>query len=150
MKNETVFTLKENMFNAFQSVLPKKDQSKQFPSADLPEILFIGTYPPRECGIATYTQDLLEALQNKFTSSFVLKVCALESGKVDRTYPEEVKYILDTTDPVSYLEMVRTINNNQRIALILVQHEFGFFDQVGTEGFLPFLWRLTQPVVVVF
>jgi hypothetical protein len=31
-----------------------------------PEILFISSYPPRECGIATYSQDLVKALNNKF------------------------------------------------------------------------------------
>jgi len=34
----------------------------------LPEILFITSYPPRECGIATYSQDLLKALNNKFSN----------------------------------------------------------------------------------
>ena len=29
----------------------------------LPEIVFITSYPPRECGIATYTQDLKNAIQ---------------------------------------------------------------------------------------
>lgn len=32
----------------------------------LPEILFITSCPPRECGIATYSQDLIKALNNKF------------------------------------------------------------------------------------
>jgi hypothetical protein len=36
----------------------------------LPEILFITSYPPRECGIATYSQDLVKALNNKFDHSF--------------------------------------------------------------------------------
>ena len=33
---------------------------------NLPEIVFITSYPPRECGIATYSQDLIFALNNKF------------------------------------------------------------------------------------
>ncbi len=49
---------------------------------NLAEILFITSYPPRECGIATYSQDLLKALNNKFSNTFSLKVCALESGEI--------------------------------------------------------------------
>jgi hypothetical protein len=41
------------------------------------EILFITSYPPRECGIATYSQDLVKALNNKFSSSFTFSICAL-------------------------------------------------------------------------
>ena len=36
----------------------------------LPEIVFITSYPPRECGIATYSQDLIFSLNNKFRKSF--------------------------------------------------------------------------------
>jgi len=44
------------------------------------EILFLTSYPPRECGIATYSRDLIKALNNKFSTSFDVKVCAMESG----------------------------------------------------------------------
>src|SRR5450759_1986104 len=64
---------------------------------DLAEILFITSYPPRECGIATYSQDLIKALNNKFSNSLSIKVCALESGDADYPYPTEVKYILNTS-----------------------------------------------------
>ena len=43
-----------------------------------PEIVFMTSYPPRECGIATYTQDLKNAMQDKFGASISLKICALE------------------------------------------------------------------------
>ena len=33
------------------------------------EVLFITSYPPRECGIATYTQDLINALNTQFQNS---------------------------------------------------------------------------------
>ena len=39
-------------------------------SLKLPEILFITTIPPRQCEIATYSQDLIKALENKFKGSF--------------------------------------------------------------------------------
>ena len=45
----------------------------------LPEILFITSFPPRECGIATYSQDLIKALKNKFNHSFKISICPLES-----------------------------------------------------------------------
>jgi len=38
-------------------------------TTDLAEILVITSYPPRECGIATYSQDLIKALNNKFSHS---------------------------------------------------------------------------------
>jgi len=50
---------------------------------ELPEILFITSYPNRECGIATFSQDLINAIKNKFGSTYSLKVCALEAkGKI--------------------------------------------------------------------
>src|SRR5659263_87487 len=75
--------------------------SKQKPligkTNDLAEILFITSYPPRECGIATYSQDLIKALNNKFSNSLSIKVCALESGDVNFQYSDEVKYVLKTS-----------------------------------------------------
>ncbi len=50
-------------------------------SKDLAGILIVSSFPPRVCGIATYTQDLTRALQNKFSSSLSVKICALESDE---------------------------------------------------------------------
>lgn len=116
----------------------------------LPEILFLSSYPPRECGIATYSQDLLGALNNKFQDSFALKVCALESGNSDFDYPDEVKYTLDTNDVSKYIELARTINSDKNIQIVLVQHEFGFYQGAGDEAFLQLLYTLSKPVIIVF
>lgn len=120
------------------------------PSDSLPEILFVSSYPPRECGIATYSQDLLRALQNKFSDSFSLQVCALEFGITNYVYPEEVKYVLDTTVGHQYVELAQTINASNRIHLVLVQHEFGLFQQAGEEAILQFLYTIAKPVIIVF
>jgi glycosyltransferase involved in cell wall biosynthesis len=116
----------------------------------LPEILFITSYPPRECGIATYSQDLMKALYNKFGNSFSLKVCALESGTMNYEYPDEVKYILDTTDAGAYVDLSRAINADANVRFVVLQHEFGFFRNDAESAFGQFLYELIKPVIVVF
>ena len=116
----------------------------------LPEILFITSYPPRECGIATYSQDLIKALNNQFSDSFSLKVCALESGNVNNIYPEEVKYILNTNNPAHYVKLKNSINNDKRVQLVVMQHEFGFFDSTHEIDLLQFLHSVIKPVIVAF
>lgn len=119
-------------------------------NSSLPGILILTSYPPRECGIATYSQDLLKALDNKFSNSFSLKVCALEAGTNEYTYPDEVKYVLDTTDAGQYIELANTINRDNSIMFVVIQHEFGFFQEAGEEAFPQFLYTLTKSAVLVF
>ncbi|MEI6820991.1 MAG: glycosyltransferase [Bacteroidota bacterium] len=122
-----------------------KDKKKN----DLAEILIITSYPPRECGIATYSQDLIKSLNNKFSNSLSLKVCALESNGITYPYPKEVKYILKTSIAKDYEDLAISINKDQDIKIVLVQHEFGFFHK-QEQAFLHFLYSVTKPIVVVF
>lgn len=116
---------------------------------DLAEILFVTSYPPRVCGIATYSQDLIKALNNKFSNSLSIKVCALESGDENFTYPGEVKYILKTSLAAGYKKLALKFNKDDRIKIVLIQHEFGFFKE-QEQKFLQFLYELSKPVVIVF
>lgn len=116
---------------------------------ELAEVLFITSYPPRECGIATYSQDLIKALNNKFSNSLSIKVCALESGEVNYHYPGEVKYVLKTSVADEYEKLVIKINKNDRIKIVVIQHEFGFYC-VQELAFLQFLYELSKPVAIVF
>jgi glycosyltransferase involved in cell wall biosynthesis len=116
---------------------------------NLSEILVITSYPPRECGIATYSQDLIKALNNKFSNTLSIKVCAMESGNTDFHYPDEVKYILKTSFADAYEQMAVNINNDECIKIVLIQHEFGFF-RLQEQAFMKFLSLLSKPVVIVF
>jgi len=137
-------TLYPSNATRFSDLKPLPDKS-----VELAEILFITSYPPRECGIATYSQDLIKALNNKFSDSLSIKVCAMESGKVDFHYPDEVKYTLKTSLADDYGKLSSKINNDNKIKIILIQHEFGFFKK-QEEAFLQFLTVLTKPIVIVF
>ncbi|MET0759736.1 MAG: glycosyltransferase [Flavobacterium sp.] len=115
----------------------------------LPEILFITSYPPRECGIATYSQDLIMALNNKFNYSFRIQICPLETENEKHNYSDEIKYILNTDSPNAFIKLAKTINDNTNIQMVLVQHEFGLFKK-NEKYFNQFLNILTKPVVIVF
>ena len=115
----------------------------------LTQVLFITSYPPRECGIATYSQDLIQSLDNKFSNSLSIKVCAMEADDVDYKYPAEVKYVLKTSIAAEYEKLAIKINNDKDLKIVLVQHEFGFF-HVQEQAFLKFLTAISKPVVVVF
>ena len=115
----------------------------------LPEILIITSYPPRECGVATYSQDLIFSLNNKFTKSFDIKVCALESEFEKNKYANEVNYILETDNQNSYLALAENINENSNISMVLIQHEFGLF-RANENDFIQFLKTLNKPIIIVF
>jgi len=113
------------------------------------EILFVTSYPPRECGIATYSQDLIAALNKKFSHSLSIKVCALESSDFNYSYPSEVKYILKTSLPDGYATLAAAINKDEQIKIVMIQHEFGFY-KFQKETFQQFLELINKPIALVF
>lgn len=116
---------------------------------NLSEILVITSYPPRECGIATYSQDLIGSLNNKFSKSLSIKICALESGESDYTYPEEVKFVLNTSVATEYEKLADKINSDNQIKVVLVQHEFGFYHE-QEQAFMDLLENIAIPIIIVF
>ena len=127
----------------------RKQNPLQEPVSDIAEILVITSYPPRECGIATYSQDLIRVLNNKFSSSLSIKVCALESGDASFPYQSDVKYILKTSVASEYEKLAKKINENNRIKIVLIQHEFGLY-RMQEKAFLQFLYELSKPVIISF
>jgi glycosyltransferase involved in cell wall biosynthesis len=113
------------------------------------EVLVITSYPPRECGIANYSSDLIRALNNKFNHGFRLKVCALETESEKHSYVENVDYRLNTTDVHSYDELAVLVNNNGLIKMVLIQHEFGFF-KGHEDSLLNLIHNLDVPTIITF
>ncbi|MFA6200319.1 MAG: glycosyltransferase [Bacteroidales bacterium] len=146
---ELPFDYQNLIYNPLLSLPLNKESFTQNAIQELPEILVISSFPPRECGIATYSQDLIKALNNKFSNSFSIKVCALESGQTNYNYSNEVKFVLDTSVEVEYEKMAQSINEDNNIQIVLIQHEFGFFIK-QKQAFLKFLYQVSKPIVMVF
>ena len=146
--HERLFGFEKSLYPAMNGIL-NEQQSQIHQTIDLAEILFITSYPPRECGIATYSNDLIKALNNKFSKTLSIKVCALESGDESFKYSDEVKYVLKTSLAYKYEKLALKINKDDHIKIVLIQHEFGFFNK-QKNSFLQLLKDITKPVIVVF
>lgn len=138
------------MTTAYASIQSGNGKPNLPVSDSLPEILLISSYPPRECGIATFSQDLLTALDNKFAQSFTIRVCALEAAQETHHYPSQVCHVLHTAEPSAYLELADFIAQNKQIKLVLLQHEFGFFESLPEADFLHFLNIIQKPLIIAF
>lgn len=115
------------------------------------KISLIGTYPPRECGIGTFTKNLFDSItsaktNNGFSTGFVV---AIDDNGLSYEYPEEVKLSIRQEEQTDYLEAATLINLSGADVCIL-EHEFGIFG--GQDGIyiLPLLYRLKIPLIVTF
>ncbi|MCK4933904.1 glycosyltransferase family 4 protein [Candidatus Bathyarchaeota archaeon] len=112
---------------------------------DRRKIAYVGTYPPRECGIANYTKDLIDATDqlNEFRPSRVIAVN--EKGAI-YNYDRRVKFQVERDSIDDYVQAARYVNLS-KIDLVNLQHEFGLFGGERGEYINLFLEGLQKPVV---
>ena len=114
------------------------------------KIAFIGTYPPRECGIGTFTNNLLDSvLQTKKAEKHNLDtfVVAVDDHNLSYDYPPEVKFNIKQENQQDYLRAAKYINLSGADICIL-QHEFGIYGGQNGVYILPLLHRLEIPMLV--
>src|SRR5512143_548848 len=111
----------------------------------LNRIAFIGNYLPRQCGIATFTTDLCEAIaaEHNDKACIAVPVNDVEGGY---EYPARVRFELTEKDIDSYRRAADFLNNNS-IDLVCLQHEFGIFGGRAGSYILKLLRKLHVPVV---
>ncbi|MGJ7046053.1 glycosyltransferase family 4 protein [Thermoanaerobacterium thermosulfurigenes] len=107
-------------------------------------IAFLSTFPPRECGIATFTQDLVNELKDiKIINE--PKVIAIDDKEYD--YGDDVIYRLKQHDRNSYLELANKLNDSL-IDLLVIEHEYGIYGGEWGEYILDLVDNLKVPYVV--
>lgn len=114
-------------------------------------IHFVSSYPPRECGIATFTQDLVNSIENSKNSDLECRVAALNENLYSTySYPASVTMRIDQDDRESYLIAAEKLNRCKKTKVVCLQHEFGLFGGEYGEFIIPFLEELEKPVVTTF
>ena len=114
------------------------------------KLAFIGTYPPRECGIGTFTMNLYKSMiTHTSTSKNSIEgfIVAMNDTEQAYNYPEEVNLTIRQEQQRDYLEAVKYINISGADVCIL-EHEFGIFGGQNGIYILPLLCRLEIPLVV--
>ncbi len=108
-------------------------------------IAFIGNYLPRQCGIATFTTDLCEAVAAEYgkTTCIALPVNDIEAGYV---YPPHVRFELTEKDIDSYRRAADFLNINS-VDMVCLQHEYGIYGGPAGSHILALLRELRMPIV---
>jgi len=116
-----------------------------------PCILYVCTFPPRECGIATFTQDLTNAIDKEFNPEIKSKILAMKDNPATiYNYPRKVIFQINETDIEDYLELANKINKSPEIKAVNIQHEYGLFGGEWGNYLLPFLALLKKPIITTF
>lgn len=106
-------------------------------------IAFLSTYPPRECGIATFTQDLVHEL-DRASSVNIPKVIAISNDNY--RYGYRVFMEIDQQDRLSYINAALRLNRSP-VGLLVLEHEYGIFGGRDGEYILDFVDHLDIPLV---
>jgi glycosyltransferase involved in cell wall biosynthesis len=111
-----------------------------------PRVAWLASYPPRECGIATFTRDLTRAVSQQ-TGIPPWVVAVDEPGAEDRRYPPEVFFRLRRDDPSSYDRLAKELGAAD-VDVLCIQHEYGLFGGECGELLLRALSCLEIPLVI--
>ena len=110
-------------------------------------VAYVSTYPPRECGIATYTKNLVDAISAFCTRVVKPPVIAAinERGGL-YSYESRVKSQIDANDIQSYVKVAEDINASD-VDVVNLQHEYGVFGGEWGEYVNEFLKKIDKPII---
>ncbi|MBF9016746.1 MULTISPECIES: glycosyltransferase family 4 protein [unclassified Oceanispirochaeta] len=116
------------------------------------KIACIGNYPPRECGIATFTKDFIQSLLDnnaEGSENIEAYVIAMNDQDQEYEYQDIVAKTINQNIPKDYIKAVEFINFSNADVCVL-QHEFGIYGGNSGVYILPLIHRLTIPLIVIF
>ncbi len=113
-------------------------------------ILFISSYVPRRCGIATFTRDLTTAL-NLLNPQRKVKIAAVDDVISQQLeYQAEVVLRVRQDEPTDYQRLVKYINQSKNIDVVCVQHEYGIYGSNNGEKIVEYLQKIKKPIITTF
>ncbi len=113
------------------------------------KIICLGNYPPRQCGIATFTENLVQSILKAQPAGVKLEVMAMNDGNMTYDYPAIVKHTIRDNDFNAYINAAEIINQSGA-DILLLQHEYGIFGGVAGVLLLQLLRRVNLPIIASF
>src|ERR1700736_1624145 len=113
--------------------------------ANIKQIAFLGDHLPRQCGIATFTSDICDAIATEFPECECV-VGAVNDRPEGYDYPARIRFEIDEKELDSYRRAADFLNVNN-VEIILVQHEFGIYGGAAGSHLLALLRDVHMPVV---
>jgi polysaccharide biosynthesis protein PslF len=112
--------------------------------ASVKEVAYVSTFPPRKCGIATFTADLVNSigLLKKLRDQ---RVISIDGRRLFKPAYEGIEHKIGRDFLEDYVLMADFLNQSS-VNAINVQHEFGIFGGDAGEYICAFLDRLHKPV----
>jgi glycosyltransferase involved in cell wall biosynthesis len=108
--------------------------------------IFVTSYIPRKCGIATFTKDLTNGI-NLLNPFALAEIMALNRPEEHLNYPWEVKFKICQNDLNTYLQAADYINESGA-DVIMLEHEFGLYGGKAGEYVVPFMESIKKPIIV--
>ena len=105
----------------------------------------LGNHTPRQCGIATFTSHLSDAIAGAFSNVDCFVVAMNDAGK-HHAYPDRVRFEIAEADVAAYRRAADFLNVN-RVDVVSVQHEYGIFGGKAGSHALALLRELRMPIV---
>src|SRR5258706_281605 len=114
-------------------------------SASIQTVALVGSYVPGQCGIATFTKALRDAVAAE-TGERQASVVAIDDNAAGYDYPDEVRFQIPQHKQVEYVSAADLLNVNQ-IDCVLLQHEYGIYGGKDGSHVLEFARTLRMPII---
>ena len=112
------------------------------------KVIYVSSYIPRKCGIATYTKDLTNGI-NQLNPYALAEILAINRIEENLSYPWEVKFKINYDSLESYVQAANYVNQSEA-DFVLLEHEFGLYGGRGGDHILAFIQTLKKPLAVTF
>lgn len=109
------------------------------------KVAYVGTYPPKECGIATFTLDVVNSTDLSGWRSIVF---AVDDTAPTEPHPDsKVVYTIEKENRADYLRAARLLDKH-KVSLLSIQHEYGIYGGDHGDYILDLVSAVTMPVAV--
>jgi len=112
--------------------------------ASVKEVAYVSTFPPKKCGIATFTSDLVNSI-SQLKKLKDQKVISIDGHRLFKPVHERTRYKIGRNFIEDYILMADFLNHST-INVVNIQHEFGIFGGESGEYICAFIDKLKKPV----